>query len=263
MTIKAVWFDLDDTLLWDERSVREAMRAAASFAAERTGADPEALTAAVKRETQALYESYETYPFTQMIGINRFEALWARFEDTEHPMFLKLREIAPVYRNEAWTRALRAVGVDDPKLGAELAWRFIEERRCRPYLFEDALPTLDQLRPRYGLLLLTNGSPSLQREKLAGVPELASYFDHIVISGSFGEGKPSPRLFRHAMSLHGVSAEETVMVGDRLTTDILGAGSVGMRSVWVNRHGLPGGGDIVPTWEIRSLSELPALLERV
>ena len=262
MTVKAVWFDLDDTLLWDERSVREALQAVARLAAERTGADPEALVSAVERETQALYESYETYPFTQMIGINRFEALWARFEDTEHPMFAKLRDIAPAYRNEAWTRALRAVGADDPGLGAELAARFMEERRRRPYLFGDALSTLDQLRPRYRLLLLTNGSPSLQREKLAGVPMLASYFDHIVISGAFGEGKPSPRLFRHAMELHGVTAEETVMVGDRLTTDILGAGSVGMRSAWVNRRGVPREGTIVPTWEIRSLSELPALLER-
>jgi putative hydrolase of the HAD superfamily len=262
MTVKAVWFDLDDTLLWDERSVRESLQAAARMAAERTGADPEAVVSAVERETQALYESFETYPFTQMIGINRFEALWARFEDTEHPMFAKLREIAPIYRNEAWTRALRAVGADDPGLGAELAARFMEERRRRPYLFEDALSTLDRLRLRFRLLLLTNGSPSLQREKLAGVPELASYFDHIVISGAFGEGKPSPRLFRHAMDLHGVTEEETVMVGDRLTTDILGAGSVGMRSVWVNRRGVPREGDIVPTWEIRSLAELPALLEK-
>lgn len=263
MTVKAIWFDLDDTLLWDERSVREALQATALYAAEQTGLDPEALVDAVRREAPALYATYETYPFTQMIGINAFEGLWGRFSGGEHPMFRKLEAIAPEYRRKVWTRGLAAVGVDDPQLGAVLAERFGEERRKRPYVFDDTFAVLDGLRGRYKLLLLTNGSPDLQQEKLDGVPALASYFDHIVISGSFGEGKPSPRLFRHAMSLHGVTAGETLMVGDRLTTDILGANNVGMRSVWINRHGGPRSSDIAPTWEIDSLSGLLPLLERL
>ena len=75
MGIQAVLFDLDDTLLWDERSVKEAFEATCRAAAERYAAiDPAELEQAVRREARALYESFETFPFTKMIGINPFKA---------------------------------------------------------------------------------------------------------------------------------------------------------------------------------------------
>jgi haloacid dehalogenase superfamily, subfamily IA, variant 1 with third motif having Dx(3-4)D or Dx(3-4)E len=263
MAKQAVLFDLDDTLLWDERSVKEAFEAVCRYARERTGADPDRLEEAVRREARALYESYETWPFTQRIGINPFEGLWANFREGELEEFRKLEALAPVYRRESWTRGLRAVGIEDERLGEELAERFPKERRARPLVYDETFDVLDQLRGRYKLLLLTNGSPDLQREKLAGVPELAPYFDHIVISGEFGDGKPAASIFRHALSLLGIGPDAGVMVGDKLTTDILGANTVGMDSVWINRHGLLRTGEIEPAYEIRSLRELPALLERL
>jgi len=261
MAKQAVLFDLDDTLLWDERSVKEAFAAVCRYASGKTGADPDELEASVRREARALYESYETYPFTQRIGINPFEGLWARFREGEQEEFRKLEALAPEYRRQSWIRGLRAVGVEDDALGAELAERFPAERRARPLVYDETFEVLDRLSGRYRLLLLTNGSPDLQREKLAGVPELAPYFDHIVISGEFGDGKPAASIFRHALKLLGVGAEDAVMVGDKLTTDILGANTVGIDSVWINRHGLERSGGIEPAFEIRSLRELPELLE--
>jgi putative hydrolase of the HAD superfamily len=263
MSIQAVLFDLDDTLLWDERSVKEAFEAVCAYAQAEAGVDPAALEAAVRREARELYASYETYPFAQQIGINPFEGLWGRFEAGSHEMFGKLRQLAPEYRREAWTRGLAALGIDRPALGAELGERFAAERRSRPLAYDDTFAVLDALRGRYRLLLLTNGSPDLQREKLDGVPQLAPYFEHIVISGDFGEGKPSPRLFRHALDLLGISPDEGVMVGDKLTTDVAGANGVGLTSVWINHHGAKADGGIVPRYEIARLSELPPLLERI
>jgi putative hydrolase of the HAD superfamily len=259
----AVLFDLDDTLLWDERSVKEAFEAVCRYARERTGADPDKLEQSVRREARALYESYETWPFTQRIGINPFEGLWARFREGEQEEFRKLEALAPAYRRESWIRGLRGIGIEDERLGEELAERFPAERRARPFVYDETFEVLDRLRGRYKLLLLTNGSPDLQREKLAGVPELAPYFDHIVISGEFGDGKPAASIFRHALALLGIGPVDAVMVGDKLTTDILGANTVGIDSVWINRHGLVRSGEIEPAYEIRSLRELPALLERL
>lgn len=85
--------------------------------------------------------------------------------------------------------------------------------------------------------MLTNGDPSLQKEKLAGVPELAPYFNEIVISGEFGKGKPDPSIFEHCLSLLGMTKDDAVMVGDNLNTDILGASRAGIQTVWVNRKG--------------------------
>jgi len=263
MTIRAVLFDLDDTLLWDERSIKEAFESTCRVGAEAAGLDADALEASVRKEARALYESYETFSFTQMIGINPFEGLWGNFTHGDHPMFRKLEQIAPGYRRDAWTRGLAALGVDDPELGAKLAELFPAQRRGLPHVYEETFEVLDILRESYKLLLLTNGSPDLQQEKLDGVPAIAPYFDAIVISGHFGEGKPSPRLFRHAMDKLGISAEEGVMVGDKLTTDIQGANGVGMTSVWINRHGIERTGDIVPSYEIASLRDLIPLLNRL
>jgi putative hydrolase of the HAD superfamily len=256
MSIKAVLFDLDDTLLWDERSVKEAFEAACAYAAERTGTDPAKLEEETRKAARALYESFDTFAFTQMIGINPFEGLWARFSEGEQPEFRRLAELAPGYRAEAWTRGLKACGVDDPALGRELGERFAAERRNRPHVYEETFEVLDQLKGRFKLLLLTNGSPDLQKEKIASVPQLAGYFDHIVISGEFGEGKPSVRIFAHAAERLGIRAEEGIMVGDKLTTDILGSSRFGMKNVWINRRRLPLSGDVKPDYEISNLREL-------
>ena len=79
--IKAIFFDLDDTLLWDKRSVAEAFKATCQLAEERYGVDPVRLEEEVRKAARELYSSYETYPFTQMIGINPFEGLWGEFKD--------------------------------------------------------------------------------------------------------------------------------------------------------------------------------------
>ncbi len=261
MAKQAVLFDLDDTLLWDDRSVKEAFEATCETAARATGLNAGELEEAVRREARALYESYETFPFTKMIGINPFEGLWAPFREGEQEEFRKLEAIAPEYRKAAWTNGLKSLGVDDEQLGAELAEQFPAERRARPIVYEETFRLLDALKGNYKLLLLTNGSPDLQREKLAGVPELIPYFDHIIISGEFGEGKPAASIFKHALERLGIEPEHGIMVGDKLTTDILGANTIGMTSVWINRHGMVRNDEIVPSHEIKHLEELLPLLQ--
>lgn len=256
MTLKAVLFDLDDTLLWDDRSVQEAFKAACAEAVKHVAVNPEELEASVRKEARSLYESFETFEFTKMIGINPFEGLWANFTQGENENFRKLEKLAPGYRTESWTRGLAALGIEDRELGYKLGELFPAERRRRPYVYEETFRVLDALKGSYQLLLLTNGSPDLQKEKLAGVPNIAPYFDHIVISGEFGVGKPAKSIFNHALGLLGIDAEEGIMIGDKLTTDILGSGSVGMRNIWINHHGLQSGDEIVPAYEVSRLQEI-------
>lgn len=258
--LQAVLFDLDDTLLWDERSVKEAFEATCREAAQRCGADPLQLESAVREEARSLYESFETFPFTKMIGINPFEALWANFTGGTHPMFRKLQELAPGYRTASWTRGLQRLGIDEPELGRELGERFPQERRARPIVYDATFRVLQQLRGDYKLLLLTNGAPDLQQEKLAGVPELAGYFDQIVISGNFGEGKPAASIFRHALDLLGIRPEQGIMIGDKLTTDILGSGTIGMPNIWIDHHGAKGNGEIVPKHRVTKLEDIVPII---
>lgn len=120
---------------------------------------------------------------------------------------------------------------------------------------------MDRLKEDYKLLLLTNGSPDLQNIKLELTPELVPYFDHIVISGAYGKGKPDKGIFEHALSLMELEKEEVIMVGDNLMTDILGAQRAGISSIWVNRKDQTTA-DVEPTYEITSLLEVETVLEK-
>ncbi|ADU30503.1 HAD family hydrolase [Evansella cellulosilytica] len=257
--IKSIFFDLDDTLLWDKRSVKEAFRATCEYANTKYDLQPEQLEAAVREEATTLYASYETYDFTKMIGINPFEGLWGNFLDDDDN-FRKMKDIVPTYRKEAWTRGLNALGIDDPTFGEELAERFPEERKKKPFVYEETFNVLDQLKDDYCLVLITNGSPDLQNTKLNITPELVPYFDHIVISGGFGKGKPDPSIFEYALSLVPYNKDEVVMVGDNLMTDILGANRVGIKSVWINREDKTRN-EVIPTYEIKHLEELFSVIK--
>ncbi|EGL84246.1 HAD-superfamily hydrolase, subfamily IA, variant 1 [Caldalkalibacillus thermarum TA2.A1] len=261
--LKAIFFDLDDTLLWDAKCVQEAFEATCQEAAEKYGINPKELEEAVRKEARQLYASYETYPFTQMIGINPFEGLWGDFREGELEGFKKLRTIAPAYRKQAWTAGLKALGIDNPDYGHYLAERFPAERRKRSIVYDETFEVLDELKENYRLLLLTNGSPDLQREKLSTLPDLTPYFEHIVISGDFGKGKPDPSIFEHALNLMALVPDEAIMVGDNLMTDILGSSRAGMKNVWINRNGKPHHPEVIPDFEIKSLTELPPLLQRL
>lgn len=259
--IKAIFFDLDDTLLWDQKSIQEAFVATCKVAEEKYGIDHKQFEEAVREAARELYASYETYDFTQMIGINPFEGLWGNFLD-DHDEFRKMKDIVPTYRKDAWTAGLKKMGVDDPEFGLELAERFPQERRKAPFVYEETFEILDSLKENYQLLLLTNGSPDLQNTKLEITPELVPYFDQIVISGDFGRGKPDPTIFEHALSRMNLQKDEVIMVGDNLMTDILGANRVGMKSVWINRHNKERN-EVIPTYEIQHLEELFRILEEV
>jgi len=258
--IKAVFFDLDDTLLWDEKSVKQAFINTCRLATEKYDIDTEVLEQKVRGKARQLYETYPTYAFTKMIGINPFEGLWANFND-EGEDFAKLKELAPTYRKESWTEGLRALGIENTTFGEELAATFPQERKKSAILFDDAIDVLEELSGDYQLLMLTNGSPDLQRTKLDLTPELVPFFDQIVISGDFGRGKPDPAIFEHALELLGVENDEVIMVGDNPKTDILGAERAGITSVWLNRHKREVE-KVVPTYEIQTLHELLPILQK-
>ncbi|MCZ2257832.1 HAD family hydrolase [Sporosarcina sp. G11-34] len=257
--IKTIIFDLDDTLLWDKKSVATAFQLTCEKAAETYELNPSELEEAVRSEARALYATYDTYEFTQMIGINPFEGLWGTFDD-EGESFQQMKEIVPEYRKEAWTRGLKRLGIEDSELGKELAELFPENRKKSPFLYEETFKILDLLKGKFKLALLTNGSPSLQQTKLTITPEIAPYFDHIIISGAFGKGKPDQSIFDYTLAQCDAKREETLMVGDNLMTDILGASRVGIPSVWINRENNKSHPDIKPTYEIDHLDQLISIL---
>lgn len=262
MSINTIIFDLDDTLLWDKKSVKTAFAKTCDYAATIHNVNSAELEEAVRQEARALYEGYETYDYTVLIGINPFEGLWGTFDDPTES-FQAMKRLVPGYRAAAWTKGLSALGIEDAKFGVELGERFVAERKASPFLYEDTFTVLDELKGKYQLVLLTNGAPSLQNLKLEITPEIAPYFDHIIISGDFGKGKPDASIFEHVMERTGITADDAIMVGDNLNTDILGSSRVGMRNVWINRDNNMANGAVTPTYEISSLTDLVKLVKQL
>jgi len=258
--LKAVFFDLDDTLLWDEKSISKAFKATCNSVVETYNIDPAQLEKEVRAAATRLYPTFESWDFVSDVGIGTFEGMWGEFLD-EGENFETLRKVVPEYRKQAWSEGLQALDIEDESLAEELAVRFPKERKKHIYLYEETLEVLDALKGNYKLLMLTNGAPHLQKTKLSLSPELAPYFDHIVISGDFGHGKPNTGLFNYALSLlDEIEKSEVVMVGDNPKTDILGACKFGIDSIWIN-HDRIELEEIVPTYEVSRLREIMPIIK--
>ena len=258
MAIRSILFDLDDTLVIEGASADTAFLATCEHAHEKHGIDPEALHQSVRYHARQLWCVSATISYCRAIGISSWEGLWARFLGSD-PNLKRLCAWAPTYRRETWFRALTDHGVSDLSLAEQLSDIFLVERRARHILFPDVEDSLTKFREIYQLALVTNGAPDLQREKIQGT-NLARYFDAILISGEIGVGKPDCRIFRMALEVLAASPSETVMVGDSLTRDILGAQRAGLKGVWLNRSGNDTASQVTPDVQIANLSQIHELL---
>lgn len=101
-----------------------------------------------------------------------------------------------------------------------------------PYF--DLVYILPELQSRYRLAVLTDELYDIQVEKVKRLG-LSGYFTEIISSEQAGVTKPDKRLFEYALNRLGVSADESMMIGDNPSADIRGARSVGMRTAWLRR----------------------------
>ncbi|MCL4341515.1 MAG: HAD family hydrolase [Candidatus Thermoplasmatota archaeon] len=109
------------------------------------------------------------------------------------------------------------------------------------------LEVLNELRAKNILIgVITNNPRDGQEQKLRSCG-IEDYVSVLVASGDLGYSKPDPRIFQYTINKMGVSLEDSVMVGDTLEADILGAKRSGMKSIWLNRFGksIPEGYDDV------------------
>lgn len=126
-------------------------------------------------------------------------------------------------------------------------------------LVEGAFETLQTLHQRgYKLYAASNSFGHLQRKRLtlAGV---MPFFEGTYISMDIGYDKPDRRFYDFALNDAQLSADEVLMVGDSMTTDIIGAQQVGIDTCWFNTTHRPIE-DTQPTYEIQSLSQLLSIL---
>ncbi len=258
--VQAIIFDLDDTLIVEEPGAEAAFMEICKQAEQYCGVDASKLCTVVRETARDIWHQSPARPYCVEIGISSWEGLVARFEGDD-PNLRVLREWAPHYRLATWNGALAECGVDNIELASQLADGFPRNRRAHYTLYDDATYCLDEFSKVYPLALLTNGPPALQREKI-DITGIERYFTEIAVSGEVGCGKPDRRSYQLVLSRLGVKPESTVFIGDSLESDILGANAIGMKTVWINRHGLSRDESIVPDLEVSNLGQVVAAFIR-
>lgn len=221
MSIRAITFDLDDTL-WDNRPV---------------------LVAAEQELHAWLARHYPRLTATYDIDALRAQRHALAARDPE------LRYRMTALRKESLRLAAEASGYDGTLV--EPAFEVFLAARHRITLFDDVVPTLRALRARgYRLGSITNGNADVDRLGLRPL------FDFSVTAEGVGAPKPDPRIFAAACAAAGAGPEALVHVGDEPETDVAGASAAGVRVVWMNRSGQRWPGGRPPDAEVRGMTEV-------
>ena len=229
MTVQLITFDLDDTL-WD--------------------------TAPVIVTAEAVLREWLT-KHAPDLGALPVEHLWEIRERvlTAEP---GLKHRISALRRRVLFHALQEAGYAHGEASdlADQSFEVFLHARHQLDIFPDVQPTLEILANHYALGVVTNGNADVRRLGLA------DYFKFALCAEDIGIAKPDARLFHEALQRGGASAETAVHIGDHPGDDIAGAQQAGLRAIWFNPTGKAWEAEHLPDAQIRSLTELPALLAR-
>ncbi|MEM9868114.1 MAG: YjjG family noncanonical pyrimidine nucleotidase [Bacteroidota bacterium] len=120
----------------------------------------------------------------------------------------------------------------------QLAEEYIELLSSFGHLIPNAMEVLSYLRPKYRLHIITNGFKETQRKKIRNA-HIDHFFQEIMDSETAGVKKPHPQIFDLALSSAGARPKNSLMIGDNLEADIMGAQAVEMQAIHFNVHGEP------------------------
>ena len=227
MKYRHLFFDLDHTL-WDfEANARATL---------------EELYTSLQLEEKGV-DDFELF-YTNYLVHN--ERLWEQYRNG----FIKQNEL----RSKRMRLALLDFKIVNEELSEEMNVRFLELLPTRTIVFPYCFEILDYLiEKKYKLHLITNGFEDVQHSKLK-YSGLAKYFTEVITSEGSNYLKPNKEIFEYAFSKSNAKPEESIMIGDNIDVDILGAINAGIDSVFVNHNKI----DIMvlATYTITSLNEL-------
>lgn len=223
--VEILLLDLDDTIL----DFHKAERIAVAKTIRDFGVEPtEEILALYHRINKAHWEMLERGELTRKeVMVNRFAALF------------------------------RELGVETD---ASACARDYEHNLSIGHFFlPGAEEALEALQKKYRLFLVSNGTAAVQKGRMTSA-NLYRFFEQVFVSEEIGYNKPSKEYFDACFArIPDFDREKAVIVGDSLTSDILGGKNAGITTVWVNPEHLPWG-NIQPDYEIEALRQLEPLL---
>ena len=143
----------------------------------------------------------------------------------------------------------------------EISDKFLDLCASKPDVIDGAHELMDYLKGKgYRMHMCSNGFHEVQYKKLDACG-LRDHFDTIILSEDAGVNKPSPLYFDYALRVSGATREKTLMIGDNLQSDILGALNAGLDAMLYNRWSIDNK-DIpkMPTFIVNNLRDIMGIL---
>ncbi len=221
-----ILFDADGTLLdYDAAEAHALGSAAGDFD---ISLDDDGL-ATYRRINAALWSEYEQGLVTsEELRVRRFERLFAELG----------RNVPAAAFSGSYLKALAGAG----------------------FIIPGTRELLDALPADRGRAIVTNGIRDVQHGRLAAAG-LSGHFAHVIVSEEAGAAKPAAAFFDYALERIGFrDLDRILIIGDSLSSDIAGGRGYGLDTCWFNPEGRPADPDIVPTYEISRLDQVPELL---
>ena len=178
--------------------------------------------------------------------LNHNESLWAKYRNGA----IRQEEL----RVKRMWLSLLDFKIADEALATELSVKFLELLPTRNILFPNTLEVLNYLKEKgYILHLITNGFEKTQHSKLL-YSGLQGFFKEVVTSEGSNSLKPQKEIFEYALRKSEAKPEESIMIGDSIEVDIIGAHNAGLDQVYVN-HGCIAC-EFKPTYTVTQLKQL-------
>jgi HAD superfamily hydrolase (TIGR01509 family) len=232
--LRAVLFDLDDTLFDHEHAARAALMG-----------------------VHGSHRAFTRLPF------DAFERTHARILEELHVQVLAGERGLDDAREERFRRLFvesGARGDDDQVRATAASYREAYVAARRPV--DGALAVLAALKPCVRIGIVSNNLLAEQQAKIRFCG-FDPYVDALVVSEAVGVSKPDPAIFARALEELGCAARDAVMIGDSWAADVEGARAAGIRPIWFNRTGRPSPDASEDVCAISTLAPMDAVMTAI
>jgi putative hydrolase of the HAD superfamily len=202
---KHIFFDLDRTL-WDFETNTEFVFA-------------------------KLFEKYSLRAY--FIDIEHFKTIYNKHNDQLWGLYREGKIKKEILRGLRFLNTLQEVGCDEKEIAEAMGNDYVSMGPEMTGLFPGTIEILEYLAERYKLYIITNGFKEVQYSKVERCG-LSTFFSRIITSEDIGIQKPRPEIFAYALSSANAKKEESIMIGDDLEVDVMGAKKFGIDQVWFN-----------------------------
>lgn len=190
-------------------------------------------------------------------GVDNFEQFYNNYLVHNAKLWIRYRN-GHIQQRELRVKRMRLTLLDfkiaDEDLAEILSKEFLNQLPQRNVLFPFAIEILEYLtQKKYVLHLITNGFEIVQHHKINN-SKISHYFNKVITSEASNSLKPNKEIFAYALKETGANIEESIMLGDDLEADIMGAHKAGMDQVYINHIGAKP--YFKPTYTVNNLKEL-------